>query len=138
MTGPYLDYSSLRVDHIFNWDDHKKRSVETQNRLLVDPRTQEIGQREGWIIYAVNDLQIMKYIDPDFTSGGNGARYLYIPLDEIWVSDKYIDDPELMSQVINHEISEFRFMQSGLTYDKAHEFANQKWLKQIGSPLVNL
>lgn len=60
--------------------------------------------------------------DSDFTLGGHGYVYSYIPKDEIWVEDKR--HPDDMQSTIQHEETERKRMKDkGENYNVAHEHA---------------
>jgi hypothetical protein len=69
-------------------------------------------------IYLVDGDKVRKELDPDFTEGGHGRVYGYIPLDEIWIDD--VTDDSERSFIILHELHEFNRMRAGLSYDEAH------------------
>jgi hypothetical protein len=57
----------------------------------------------------------------DFTQGGNGYKYDWIPSNEIWVDQANVAE---MPFIVLHEIVEVMFMYGGMNYDAAHERAN--------------
>ena len=57
--------------------------------------------------------------------GGHGYVYDYVPKDEIWIDENLKDKPDDMEATIKHEVFEVRKMRDeGLTYEQAHELAN--------------
>jgi hypothetical protein len=80
-----------------------------------------LGTVSGFQIWIV-DGQKLRLFDHDFTDGGNGARYPYIPSNQIWIDDG--SKMEELAPFIVHEISEFKYMVAGASYDQAHERAN--------------
>ncbi len=60
-------------------------------------------------------------IDVDFTCGGHGYRYLYIPLNEIWIDGGL--KREDVRPTIWHEFTERHLMERGWDYNKAHDYA---------------
>lgn len=63
----------------------------------------------------------------EFTMGGHGYIYDWIPKDEIWVDENLWEKKDDLNATIHHEILEVRKMRDeGMTYDEAHEFANEK------------
>jgi len=69
----------------------------------------------------VNGKIIRGKIDVDFTSGGHGYRYLYIPLNEIWIDNAL--SFEDIKPTIWHEFVERHLMERGADYNAAHEYA---------------
>lgn len=75
----------------------------------------------GFKIYFVDEDQLIRGGVSghfDFTMGGHGYRYLYIPDDEIWLDSNTSE--ETLWPLIWHEYGEAIFMREGKTYDKAH------------------
>jgi hypothetical protein len=61
----------------------------------------------------------------EFTMGGHGYVYPWIPIDEIWIDENLKDKPGDFAATLKHEVFEIRKMRDeGLTYDQAHELAN--------------
>ncbi|MEM7819864.1 MAG: hypothetical protein QXD48_03490 [Candidatus Aenigmatarchaeota archaeon] len=89
----------------------------------LDVRIKKIGKKNGLDIWLVDGPKIRRSLDIDFTMGGHGLRYLYIPLNEIWI-DSAIDNENDIEPVIYHEITEFNLMKEGLRYDEAHTIAS--------------
>jgi hypothetical protein len=60
----------------------------------------------------------------DYTEGGHGYVYRWVPRDEIWI-EKDLDRPELPF-IVSHEYIELRLMRdTGIDYDKAHEICSR-------------
>lgn len=111
--------------------------IETRERrlarglpLAVDPRDVrlvarrrrlgEVHGREVWLVdgRAVRD---MAYVD--FTLGGHGFRYRFIPRSEIWIDDAV--RPAERAAILHHEAVEVAHMMAGLRYAEAHELASR-------------
>jgi hypothetical protein len=99
------------------------------HRLSVDAQTldsvhiSKLGKLDGFQIWGVDGELVRDTIDIDFTIGGNGARYGYIPEDEIWVESE-LETPDAAATSL-HELTELRAMRDrGLTYEQAHAQAN--------------
>ncbi|MDD5551321.1 MAG: hypothetical protein PHS34_08680, partial [Candidatus Omnitrophica bacterium] len=85
---------------------------------------QFLREQDGSKIYLVNGEAVRKdHIE--FTMGGHGYVYDWIPIDEIWIDE--VLNPEDREYTINdHEIPEVRKMRDeGWSYEKAHEYANE-------------
>ena len=63
----------------------------------------------------------------DFVMGGNGARYVYVPMNEIWIENLYVKGKEFKF-VLFHEYTELKLMKKGYTYCMAHDTASAKEL----------
>ena len=75
----------------------------------------------GRHIMLVDGTHIRNRYDSDFSQGGNGYAYDFIPDDEIWI-DEQIDGVE-WPFIAFHECEEAELMRAGMSYDKAHERA---------------
>ncbi|HEY4483025.1 MAG TPA: hypothetical protein VI953_02520 [Candidatus Paceibacterota bacterium] len=78
----------------------------------------QVGTHE---IVEVDGKTVREYIDPEFFAGGHPLVYNYIPTGEIWY-DTFIDAKEI-ADVLLHEEVELGLMQTGKSYDVAHEYA---------------
>lgn len=83
-------------------------------------RLGEIGGREVWLVdgRAVRDLAYV-----DFTQGGHGYRYRFIPKSEIWIDDAV--RPSERPAVLHHEAVEVALMAGGMKYEEAHARASR-------------
>lgn len=118
--------TKLRNDVIKDLKKYIKKNSEF--KLFFDPRIKKLDDYKGCKVYIVNGELIRKKIDIDFVMGGNGLRYLYVPIDEIWIDDAYEDSNEI-NQILLHEHTETELMKKGLSYGKAHDNASIKELK---------
>jgi hypothetical protein len=59
---------------------------------------------------------------PEFTMGGHGLRYRFIPRREIWIDDAVIASER--AEVIAHEVLELQLMRRGMSYPDAHRRAS--------------
>lgn len=79
-----------------------------------------LGRLFGKTVYLVSGKYIRDNVDDDFTNGGNGARYAWVPIDEIWIDDA--THPEEYAAFMIHEWTETQAMvNKNLSYDQAHE-----------------
>jgi len=99
--------------------------------LPINPRKKRLKSYKGCKVFIVNGELIRDNIDIDYVMGGNGFRYLYIPIDEIWVEDKYYKTKEF-NYIVYHEHSELKLMRKGLNYSDAHDLASIKELVKRG------
>jgi hypothetical protein len=77
----------------------------------------------GKKIFLVSGTFVRNVHDSDFSQGGNGYRYRWIPRGEIWI-DASIPEIE-WSFIIGHECQESELMKHGMSYDKAHDRAKR-------------
>lgn len=70
-------------------------------------------------IWMVNGRLVRSVFDIDFTEGGHGHVYEFIPNDEVWI-DNDVTDAE-RPYVLLHELHERSLMENGMDYDRAHE-----------------
>ena len=77
-----------------------------------------------WVVDGSDLRSGLKAGDVDFTMGGHGYRYLYIPENEIWIDDAY-DNSEDVWPTIWHEYLERNLMKTGMLYDDAHDIAHK-------------
>lgn len=86
-------------------------------------RKKQIGKIGGRKVMLVDGNEVRNRIDIDFVSGGNPARYGYVPDDEIWI-EKSLDRRERAPTIL-HEVTEERLMRTkGLSYGEAHDRAS--------------
>jgi 8-oxo-dGTP pyrophosphatase MutT (NUDIX family) len=92
---------------------------------LPQPQKQDLGIAcpHGRHVYLVDGEFVRDHHDSDFTQGGNGFRYRFIPRDEIWVDD---DTPHHeIPYVVQHECQESEKMLAGESYEHAHDEAKR-------------
>ena len=105
-----------------NYLKDRPKDINFPKDLINKIKKNKIGVILGSQIYMVNDEIIRDELDIDFTIGGNPCRYLYIPMNEIWIS-MYLS-PSDYSGVIVHEMVESLLMKKGFSYDSSHNKAN--------------
>jgi hypothetical protein len=115
----------IRNERIKNLKKYLKKNSEF--RLLFNPRLERLEDYKGFKVFIVNGELIRNKLDIDFVMGGNGCRYLYIPIDEIWIEKSYAKNEEL-KEILLHEYTELELMKKGYTYEKAHDNASVKEL----------
>lgn len=94
-------------------------------RLPVDPRVKLLRSYKGYNVHFVDGKKIRNHIDIDFVMGGNGYRYLYCPVDEIWVDSSFSSGEEV-DYIVHHEYIELELMKKGWNYDEAHDAASEE------------
>lgn len=83
-------------------------------------RLGSVGGREAWL---VDGRLVRDYACVDFTLGGHGFRYRFIPRREIWIDDAV--RPAERKAILRHEAVEVALMARGLSYDDAHARASR-------------
>jgi predicted double-glycine peptidase len=114
-------------------DIEKIKIAKEQYKLPLEVRVKKIARRKGFKIFLVNGCKIRQFIDFDFTMGGHGLRYIYVPLNEIWIDDSNKEEAE---EIILHEITEFNLMKKGMSYDLAHEQASLKEIELRNKKII--
>lgn len=116
----YQEQEKIRISQVKNMEVYRKLSKKYQ--LPHNPRRENIGVMRDITIWLVDGNLIRTHIDGDFTQGGHGYRYLYIPLNEIWI-DQVMEKSEIVPTMW-HEFIERHLMERGYSYVKAHDYAS--------------
>ena len=111
------DYSLTAGQSAANFADYHKELLATVT-LGVDA-----ARGTGVKVWLVDGARVRNELDIDFTEGGHGYVYTFIPQDEVWIDDDI--DPDERKFIILHELHERNLMSLGLPYGKAHAEANQ-------------
>lgn len=74
-------------------------------------------------VYLAAGARIRDSVEVDFTMGGNGYRYKFIPTNEVWI-DENLDEHDRGATIV-HEVAELRLMREGMPYGKAHDKASE-------------
>ena len=91
----------------------------TQNHVKISP----LGRlKDGTQIELVDGEKVRDLYDIDWTEGGHGLVYKFIPNDEIWIDDDVKRDERKF--IILHEATERDLMKSGVKYEEAHKRAS--------------
>lgn len=86
------------------------------------PHIERIGKLKEFAVYAVDGEHVRNNSFIDFVAGGNPERYPdFVPPGELWIEFTHV--PRDAAPVILHEYIETKYMESGMTYGKAHEKA---------------
>lgn len=96
------------------------------HRTLLNKKTDKI---KIWVINGeiVRDIYFI-----DFTEGGHGYVYNFVPKDEVWVDDDL--SPKEFKFVLIHELYERYLMSLGNDYDSSHEKSSALELKYRKNP----
>lgn len=122
---------NLRVRHITNlkqYYERKKRFLTSANgQKFLRYRKKKFCVLHGLSIWIVDGDALRggcESGDVDFTMGGHGYFYVYIPKNEIWIDDANASCDDLWP-TIWHEYLERNLMKRGITYNTAHTLASQ-------------
>jgi hypothetical protein len=99
------------------------REIKKNYSLPFDVRIRKIKEEKGYKVFLVDADKIRDLIDIDFTMGGHGFRYVYIPEGEIWIDSDNQDEKEA---IILHEFTEAELMKNGMNYYEAHDLSCEK------------
>jgi hypothetical protein len=77
----------------------------------------------GLSLVLVDGTYIRDHYDSDFSQGGNGYRYRFVPKGEIWIDCQI--DPGEWPLIAFHECVEVEHMKGGWDYDRAHDAAKK-------------
>jgi hypothetical protein len=110
-------------------DRYTGKTDDIAPEILARVRQQNLGAVASLPAWAVDGKPVRMpngIGDIDFTQGGNGARYRYIPA-ELWIEDSYLrHDLGEGACTLVHEAHEFYAMRDdGLDYAHAHDSANE-------------
>ena len=89
---------------------------------MKEPYLRNLERRDKVTVWLVNGKYVREHFYLDFTQGGHGYVYDFIPLNEVWIDDDLSTDER--PYVIAHEFYERALMKEGVTYDTAHTAAN--------------
>jgi hypothetical protein len=116
-----------RVPNLPSYSVRKKKFLSSkEGRKFLSYRIKRITDLNGVAVWLVDGVAIrggLRAGDIDFTMGGQGYRYLYVPEEEIWI-DKANAQPGDLEPVIWHEYLERNLMKGGINYDGAHALAS--------------
>ena len=116
MNKPYLDTND-RMDH---YHPHAKSSLDDE--LLARVRVEPRGKLLEFTVYGI-DGEAMRTKDVDFTTGGNPARYRYVPNGELWV-ERFLPPSDVAPVYIHEGFECVTMVSAGKSYDDAHDLAN--------------
>ena len=106
-----------RLDH---WTPHV---LDLGRGLLDQVRVKRVGTLRGMNVWIVNGEILRGRVDVDFTTGGNPARYSYVPNEDMWVEQDAKPSDSMPS--LMHEFVEYTVMRkAGISNGNAHDIAN--------------
>ncbi len=105
---------SKRLKEKIKLKKHPEKIINSIHRQLLKEYSKNV---KVWI---VNGEEVRGVFFVDFTQGGHGYVYEFIPKDEVWIDDDL--DKEEIKLVLLHELHERRLMaKKKIDYDTAHE-----------------
>lgn len=118
----------FKVGEIKGFHRKKKRFLESKRgQVFLSYRKKLIRQLHGLDVWVVDGTKLRsgQYEgDVDFTMGGHGYRYLYIPTHEIWIEEAFFGTRDFDS-IVWHEYIERILMRNGLSYEQGHRVASR-------------
>jgi len=85
---------------------------------------EKLGETEDGIeIWLVHGELVRAGYDVDFTEGGHGLVYKYIPDNEVWIDDDIFEEEHPF--IILHELHEYHKMENGWNYEQSHADASR-------------
>lgn len=82
---------------------------------------QFVGRRQGLAVWIVDGPMIRRELYGDFSMGGHGLKYPFVPRSEIWLDSAMT--LEQLNYVLIQELSERKLMLAGEPYADAYELA---------------
>lgn len=97
-----------------------KKTKEEILKVVHKKPLNKYGDIKIWIVDGelVRDLLFI-----EFTEGGHGLAYSFIPKDEIWIDDDVLEKERKF--ILLHEMYERNLMDGGMKYEKAHKKASE-------------
>lgn len=119
-------------------DDIQNRAIRKDPGFrLSGPWKQFVRVQESFQVYLVDGEWVRNNLSVIFGHGGHGLVHEFIPMNEIWLGKQHFKDCEEVEGIpegrlttrewfescLLHEINEFRRMNQGAPYWKAHNHA---------------
>jgi hypothetical protein len=110
-------------------DQKEKNERQKASGQMIHKRIEKADKKywkslEGVKIWIVNGKKVRDTLDIDFTEGGHGYVYGFIPHDEVWIDDDVEDDER--KYILIHELKERDLMKDQKRdYNKAHKKASE-------------
>jgi hypothetical protein len=97
-------------------------------------RRRRLGEAGGRAVVLVDGRAVRSAFDLNFTLGGHGFRYRFIPRGEIWIDDAVAAGER--PAILHHEAVEVDLMAAGLAYPAAHARASRAEVRfRAGRPV---
>jgi hypothetical protein len=121
----------LKAVSISDRKERDERRSASGEMMGIKPGDVKIEKRlwkvlsDGTKVFIVNGKQVRTVYKVDYTEGGHGYVYGFIPKDEIWIDDDVIAAER--PYILLHERTEREKMKDhGWLYNRAHAFAAEK------------
>jgi len=101
----------------------RRQALGVLPRRRAHMRRKSLGKVGDRTIILVDGRAVRSAFDVNFTLGGHGFRYRFIPRSEIWIDDAVA--PAERPAILTHEAVEVDLMADGMTYDDAHARASR-------------
>lgn len=119
----YEKHEKLEIARVSSLKRHHEKSRRYRQRNCPKRfRVKKVVHLPGVTVWLVDGPAIRREVDVDFTMGGHGYRYLYVPPDEIWIDRANAHGGDLWP-TIWHEYFERILMRGGKHYETAHKLA---------------
>jgi hypothetical protein len=105
------------------YNDLSKKCKTKEDILKKIHKKLEKKLPSGLKIWIVNGQLVRDIFFLDFTEGGHGYVYDFVPKDEIWIDDDLRKDERKF--VLLHEVHERNLMKKGLSYFPAHRSSSR-------------
>lgn len=126
----------LRSDNPDDYSDlDEQQELNTLNKKVIGTAKDSKGNKVKICSvngsYVKSNLKFMAFVEGGHHYVDSYPEYKkYIPEDEIWVDDVFLNKPNDFRAIVGHEWLERNLMKyEGWSYDKAHEYANKKEMK---------
>jgi len=112
-------------------DEAEKQSRTKQEEIRPVNPVEWFTTLQDQKVLLVDGEAVRNKFDVEFTEGGNGYRYEFIPKNEIWI-EKDLDADERID-TLGHEWFEVKLMKQEMTYNQAHQQASdfEKKLRRL-------
>jgi hypothetical protein len=123
MAGLYEKHEKMEISRVTSIKRHHERSQRYLRRHSPKRfRLKKVTRLPGATVWLVDGPVIRREVDVDFTMGGHGYRYLFIPLGEVWIDNANARGEDLWP-TIWHEYFERFLTRNGMYYETAHRYA---------------
>jgi hypothetical protein len=118
----YLDAlrRSNRIEKIER-REHARELPTDRATAQANVRLSIMGRVGRDVVWLVSGHRVRTLFDVNFTQGGHGLRYRFIPRREIWIDDAAIAREREV--IVAHEVHELHLMRQGMRYHPAHTLA---------------
>ena len=101
-------------------DEQQDRRHSAADRAAV--KTKQVADYGPVSVWLVDGAAVRAVFSDDFTDGGNGRAYRWMPRNEVWLEDDLGQDQDYIEL---HELTEWNWMGRGEAYSQAHHKASR-------------